>query len=365
MIILIFKIIDTKSMDIANDDIAKGFKMSGWICSSGVPQMCLKNKVVTPMDFKTTIEVCQNKIMWDGEPLVDGVSLFTFMVTKSELDKCNEIFRKILLNQLVIDSFEQYSQSLITDSKDSDELTKTLSKMNLDFSFSNVGKLGLLSASYDFIPSVNGVIGESVCGNADLKSWSLSDVDCKLSTCGNVHVGLDGDLNLKKDYAGDSTSISISIGALTIGVSFSISESKLVLRKPTIQVCWDVLSLNWFKVIKEFLNTNKMGLVFKKIFKVIIDNKDAINTAKTVSDQKSKLMDLLKMTNAGANVCKAKFHKPKDLIIERSNNILIAGDSLKDTVIDLMKLAVSTIRANLSMKKKNGKMDKLTPMALA
>lgn len=357
--------VHSESMMIANDDVAKGFKLSGWICSSSVPQMCLKNKIVTPMDFKTAIEVCQNKIMWDGEALTDGISLFTLMVTKSELDKCNEVFKKFLLGQLVIDSFEQYSQSLTVNPRESDEFSKALAKMNFDFSFSNVGKLGLLSASYDLIPSVHGVIGESICGNVDLKSWSLTDADCKLSTCGNIHVGLDGDLNMKKDYSGDSTSISISIGAVTIGVSFSISESKLILRKPTIQVCWDVWSLNWFNMIKEFMNTNRIGLVVKKIFQVIVDNKGTIENVKTISDQKSKIMELLKMTNVGANVCKAKFYTPKDLIKERSNNLLIAGDSLKDTVIDLMKLAMKTIRANLSMGKKYKRIGRINPIALA
>jgi len=345
-----------------SDNVVKGFKLSGWICSKSVPQMCLKNKMINPMDFKTTVEICQSKTMWEDGYQEDGMSLFTMMVSKSELEKCNDVFKKFLLTQLVTDSFDQYNQKLSIDNNNINIMSDSLSKMNFDFSFSNVGKLGSLSASYDMIPSVGGVIGESICGNADLKSWSFSDVDCKLSTCGNIHVGINGDLNMKKDYSGDSTSMSISIGAITIGVSFSISDSKLVLSKPTIQLCWDVWSMNWFKMIKEFMSTSKIGVTLQKILLTLIKIKDEVSAMRTMVDQKNKIMEVLKLLNAGANVCKAKFYKPKDLIIERSNNILNAGDSLKNTVLELLELAVKTIKSNVSLNKhkKNNKI--LSPL---
>lgn len=351
-LILLFLIKGGSCLTPYADNIVKSYVDTNWICTTRVPQFCLKNKVVNPIEFDKMMGACSNKnMLWDESAptnLVNGVSLFTVMVTKDELVKCTKSFQNFLLTQLVIDDYNKYLNSIVVSTKEPDDFITTISNMKVDFSHSGIGKVGPISVSYDVARSTPGRIGQSVCGNADLKSWSLTDADCKFSICGNIHIGMDGKYHMLTDYPGDSTSISVSFGLWTIGVSFSISDSKLVLRKPTIQICWDVWSLNWFKVLAQFLDSGKMGAMIKKIFQAIFENRDNINKLATVSDQKKLLQDILKMSNAGANVCKAKLYTPEELWDENKNKIMRLDESLSSGVLNLIDLAVKTFRSSLS-----------------
>lgn len=347
-----------------SDEIADMQKSAGFICAVGMPSACIKGgKYLDKVPYKGStysfMDVCQNRKLWVSDADLDeykpaesdppGQVVLSFLIVKAELYDCLERMKsrqKMVDNiMIVIDKSNSETETAISNAK-------SFTSMKSDYSFTQVAKVGLPSVGYDTIPSIKGKIGETICDNIGLASWQWTNFDFKLQVCGNIHLGIEGKLDLNKDYEGKSRSFSLSIGPISLAIQYSIKEDSPTIfgevvhvDKPTIQVCWDAWSLAGFTKLKSLANYGKIRRFFKIMLGIMRTGKDLAKLQKTFDLATSK--------------CESKLYTYSDLILNRPtplHGMLVYNHLIMSGVHSIMKEIISSdsLASNKKSKFKNG-----------
>lgn len=349
-------------------------------CAVGIPSVCLQKKIVSIMNEKTFkskmysgVDICQDRNLWasdkdiwdyrpdDVKTQKDGKTIdayvLAFLTSLEQLKECNKYMLRQELAGYWLKSFsESYDQTekVLQDSK------LDLSSVKTDYSVTQIAKISTKSVAYDTLISVPGKMGETICDNADTTTWQWANFDVKLQICGNIHLGLKGQLDMSKDYNGTSRAFSLSMGPISLSVQWPIKSGDGIfdevvdLDKPTFQICWDAWSISQFTKLKSLANVGKI----RKMMRVLIG---AMRVGKNVASIQKLL------PSVGTSRCVAKLDTYLDFIIKRPtplHGMMVYNHLVISTIHSLIKSVMEeNVSSNIKQKGKGTKKSSLNPSA--